>query len=518
MTVQHPGVKYRRPAPFNWPERQWPNRVLQQAPRWCSVDLRDGNQALPEPMQQAQKRKLYQQLIDMGYKEIEVGFPAASETDNDFIRTLIDEKLIPEGVRIQVLTQAREALIYKTVASLRGIPEAVIHLYNSTSPQQREQVFNLSCDEVTALALQGVRWLIAAMQPIEQNWILQYSPESFTATEMDFAVKICNAVIDLWVGETGRDIIINLPATVELNTPNVYADQIEWISTQLHYREKVTLCIHPHNDRGCAIAAAELAMLAGAERIEGTLFGNGERTGNVDLVTLGLNMLVQGIDPLIDFRGLPNVVDIYESTTGMVVPDRQPYAGRFVFTAFSGSHQDAIRKSLELQKYRTHWDVPYLPIDPHDIGRDYDGIIRLNGQSGKGGLGYLLDHYYGIRPPRPLLIHFQQHIQTIADACNKELEHAFLYQEFLAFFKIEAKNFSLEDTLPDISQYNLQAHWDSQRIKNSQIMSYVWATWQNTLVYGVGMGGNEIESRMKAWFQLVTSLPERIKNQADRCL
>ncbi|AUH01010.1 2-isopropylmalate synthase [Prodigiosinella confusarubida] len=518
MTAQLSGVKYRHSTPFSWQERQWPDRMLKQAPRWCSVDLRDGNQALPEPMQMQQKLALYHQLIAMGYKEIEVGFPAASETDYQFVRALIDKQLIPDDVRIQVLTQARESLIAETVASLRGVPEAVIHLYNSTSPQQREQVFNLSCTQVTELALQGIRWLMAAMEPIEQRWILQYSPESFTATEMDFAVEICNAVIDLWVGETGRNIIINLPATVELSTPNVYADQIEWISGQLHHRDKVTLCIHPHNDRGCAVAAAEMAMLAGAERVEGTLFGNGERTGNVDLVTLGLNMLVQGIDPMIDFRSLPKVVNIYESSTGMAVPARHPYAGSLVFTAFSGSHQDAIRKSLELQKYRTYWDVPYLPLDPHDIGRNYEGIIRINGQSGKGGLGYLLDYYYGIRPPRPLLIRFQQHIQVMADICNKELGHEFLYRQFLAFFDVEAKKFSHDEERPDATQYNLQPQWDSHRTRDSQIMSYVWATWQNDLVFGVGRGNSEAESRNKAWFQLVMSLPAVAENQTDRCL
>lgn len=503
MMVQHSSGKYRPMAPLNLPNRQWPTRTQQLAPRWCSVDLRDGNQALPEPMSLQQKMVLYRQLVAMGYKEIEVGFPAASETDYQFIRSLIEQCLIPDDVRIQVLTPARENLIAETVSSLIGAKEAVVHLYNSTSLQQREQVFNITQYEVIELALQGVRWLLAEMASVEQNWILEYSPESFTATEMDFAVEICNAVIDLWVGETGREIIINLPATVELTPPNVYADRIEWISGQLHHRDCVTLCVHPHNDRGCAIAAAEMAMLAGAERVEGTLFGNGERTGNVDLVTLGLNLLVQGINPQIDFSRLPQIINTYESATGMVVPPRHPYAGSLVFTAFSGSHQDAIRKSLEMQKYRAHWDVPYLPIDPHDIGRNYEGIIRVNGQSGKGGLGYLLDYYYGIRPPRPLLIRFQQYIQTLADASNKELEHSFLHQQFHDFFETGTV---LDGNLSATVECELQPEWDSHRLGSSQIISYVWGMWRGELIFGVGIDVCENESRRHARLRLVTAI------------
>jgi 2-isopropylmalate synthase len=433
MNAQSLREKYQTPPAFSIPARSWPDRPIMQAPRWCSVDLRDGNQALPEPMDQPRKLALFGQLVTLGFKEIEIGFPAASETDHQFTRHLIEERLIPDGVRIQVLTQAREAQINTTVESLKGQDEAVIHLYNSTSRQQREQVFNLTRTEITVLALQGVRWLLAAMDKVEQRWILEYSPESFTATEMDFAVEICNAVIEFWVAETGREIIINLPATVDLTSPNAYADRIEWISGQLSHREKVTLCIHPHNDRGCAVAAAELAMMAGAQRVEGTLFGNGERTGNVDLVTLGLNLMVQGIDPGLDFSDLPGLANVYESNTGMHIPPRHPYAGSLVFTAFSGSHQDAIRKSLELQKYRVSWDVPYLPIDPHDIGRSYEGIIRVNGQSGKGGVGYLLDFYYGIRLPRPELVAFQQHVQGLADSDNKEISHGELHDVYHAW-------------------------------------------------------------------------------------
>lgn len=499
MTTQLQSGKYRPVTPQVITDRQWPTRTQQKAPRWCSVDLRDGNQALPEPMNPGKKLSLYKQLISVGYKEIEVGFPAASETDYQFVRNLIEQNLIPEGVRIQVLSQMRAEQIRQTVASLRGIKEAVIHLYNSTSAQQREQVFNLSRDEVLALALQGVHWLIAELKSIEQNWILEYSPESFTATEPDFATEICNAVIDLWVRETGREIIINLPATVELTSPNVYADRIEWIAGQLHHREYVTICVHPHNDRGCAVAAAEMAMLAGAERVEGTLFGNGERTGNVDLVTLGLNLQIQGIDPGIDFSQLPQIINTYESTTGMSVPARHPYAGSLVFTAFSGSHQDAIRKGLEQQKRRTHWNVPYLPIDPHDIGRNYEGIIRLNGQSGKGGLGYLLEYYYGIRPPRPLLILFQQHIQALADANNKELEHGLLYQQFHAFFATDAAPL---DTLSLTTESDFQVQWDSHRLGTRQNISYGWARCNGELIYGVGVAESEPESRQRAWQKL----------------
>ncbi|WP_288789204.1 2-isopropylmalate synthase [uncultured Enterobacter sp.] len=509
MSAHVTGGKYCPMPQPELPNRQWPTRALLHAPRWCSVDLRDGNQALPEPMNPQQKRALYQQLVAMGYKEIEVGFPAASETDYQFVRTLIDDGLIPDDVRIQVLTQARENLIADTVAALSGVKEAVVHLYNSTSLQQREQVFNLSRAGVIELALQGVRWLLEEMAKVEQNWVLEYSPESFTATEMDFALEICNAVIDLWVGKTGREVIINLPATVELASPNVYADQIEWISGKLRHRQKVTLCVHPHNDRGCAVAAAEMALLAGAERVEGTLFGNGERTGNVDLVTLGLNLLVQGVDPLIDFSQLPQVVNVYESATGMTVPPRHPYAGSLVFTAFSGSHQDAIRKSMELQKYRTRWDVPYLPLDPHDIGRSYEGIIRINGQSGKGGLGYLLDYYYGIRPPRPLLIRFQQHIQTLADASNQELEHTFLHQQFHAFF---ATSDSISEAHPGGMPAEFHPQWDSHRLGASQVMSYVWGTWQGELVYGIGLDISEEKSRHRAWWQLLRSLPVSVSS------
>jgi 2-isopropylmalate synthase len=423
----YPARKYRPVAPIPLPDRQWPSRTIAKAPIWCSVDLRDGNQALIEPMDADRKLRMFRLLVTMGYKEIEIGFPAASQTDYDFTRKLIVENLIPDDVTVQVLTQSREAQIARTFEALEGANKAIVHLYNSTSTTQRRLVFGLEREGIKDIAVSGARmirdWI--ARKPGTQ-WFLEYSPESFTGTELDFAVEICNAVTDVWQPTPERKTILNLPSTVELATPNVYADQIEWMSRQLARRDSVIVSVHPHNDRGCGIAAAELAIMAGAERVEGCLFGNGERTGNVCLVTLGLNLFTQGIDPGIDFSDIQSIIRAYEYCNQLPLDPRHPYGGELVFTAFSGSHQDAIKKGLaarqrELERGNVEWDVPYLPIDPADIGRTYDAVIRVNSQSGKGGIAYLLERDYGLSLPRLLQIEFSHVIQQITDASGKEL-------------------------------------------------------------------------------------------------
>ncbi len=436
-----PAAKYRPFTPLALPDRQWPSRTIDAAPVWCSVDLRDGNQALIEPMDTERKLRLFRLLVEMGYKEIEVGFPAASQTDYDFVRTLIDDGHIPEDVTVQVLTQAREPLIRRTFEALAGARSAIVHLYNSTSETQRRVVFGLDREGVRDIAVAGARLIAeaAARQP-GTRWRFEYSPESFTGTELDFAVEVCNAVVDVWRPSAAEPMIVNLPATVEMATPNVYADQIEWMSRHLAHREAIVLSVHPHNDRGCGVAAAELALLAGAERVEGCLFGNGERTGNVCLVTLGLNLYTQGIDPGIDFSDINRVIRTVESCNQLPVHPRHPYGGDLVFTAFSGSHQDAIRKglaarSVDLAAGEPAWDVPYLPVDPADLGRTYDAVIRVNSQSGKGGVAYLMERDYGFALPRLLQIEFGRVIQAQADATGKELSpvdiHAAFTREYL---------------------------------------------------------------------------------------
>ena len=422
-----PAQKYPSYPPIALPDRLWPSRTITRAPAWCSVDLRDGNQALIEPMDGERKLRLFDLLVAMGYKEIEIGFPAASQTDFDFVRRLIDERRIPDDVTVQVLTQAREPLIRRTFEALVGAKRAIVHLYNSTSTTQRRVVFGLDRPGIVAIAVEGAKLIrdVAKQYP-GTEWTFEYSPESFTGTELDFAREICDAVTQVWQPTPARKAIINLPATVEMSTPNVYADQIEWMHRHLARRDAIVLSIHPHNDRGCAVAAAELAQLAGAERVEGCLFGNGERTGNVCLVTLGLNLWTQGIDPGIDFTDINEAVRIVESCNQLPVHPRHPYAGDLVFTAFSGSHQDAIKKGLGersawLVQGRQTWDVPYLPIDPADVGRTYDAVIRVNSQSGKGGIAYLLERDHGLALPRLLQIEFSQVVQRIADATGKEL-------------------------------------------------------------------------------------------------
>ncbi len=431
-----PATKYRPFTPLALPDRRWPSRTIDAAPVWCSVDLRDGNQALIEPMDTERKLRLFRLLVEMGYKEIEVGFPAASQTDYDFVRTLIDDGHIPEDVTVQVLTQAREPLIRRTFEALAGTRSAIVHLYNSTSETQRRVVFGLDRRGVRDIAVAGARMIAeaAARQP-GTRWRYEYSPESFTGTELDFAAEVCNAVADVWQPTAAEPMIVNLPATVEMATPNVYADQIEWMSRHLAHREAIVLSVHPHNDRGCGVAAAELALLAGAQRIEGCLFGNGERTGNVCLVTLGLNLYTQGIDPGIDFSDINRVIRTVESCNQLPVHPRHPYGGDLVFTAFSGSHQDAIKKglaarSVDLAAGEPLWDVPYLPVDPADLGRTYDAVIRVNSQSGKGGVAYLMERDYGFALPRLLQIEFSRVIQALADATGKELAPADIHAAF----------------------------------------------------------------------------------------
>src|SRR5687767_5251415 len=414
------------------PDRTWPDKIITKAPRWCAVDLRDGNQALIDPMSPARKMKMFDLLVRMGYKEIEVGFPSASQTDFDFVRQLIEGNHIPDDVTIQVLTQAREHLIERTYESLVGAKQAIVHLYNSTSVLQRRVVFNQDEDGILDIALQGARLCKKYEETLADTHVTyEYSPESFTGTELEYAVRVCNAVADVFEASADRQVIINLPATVEMATPNVYADSIEWMSRHLHPREGIILSLHPHNDRGTGVAAAELGYMAGADRIEGCLFGNGERTGNVDLVTLGLNLFVQGIDPMIDFSNIDEVRRTVEYCNQLPVPERAPYGGDLVFTAFSGSHQDAIKKGFEaLEKDAAAagkdvadyaWQVPYLPVDPKDLGRSYEAVIRVNSQSGKGGVAYLMKTEHHLDLPRGLQVDFAQKVQAITDARGGEL-------------------------------------------------------------------------------------------------
>ena len=422
--LKNPATKYRPYPQVPLPDRRWPNRVLTQAPLWCSVDLRDGNQALAVPMNVAQKLELFQALVKCGFKEIEVGFPSASNTEFAFNRRLIEEYRIPDDVTIQVLVQAREDLIERTFQSLVGARRVIIHLYNSTSPAQRRVVFGKSRDEIKAIAVQGARWIQERLHRLVGTDVrLQYSPESFSATEIEFSREISEAVMEVWRPTPDRKMILNLPDTVEVAMPNVYADQIEWMSRNLRNRESLILSLHTHNDRCTGVAATELGLLAGADRVEGTLFGNGERTGNLDLITVALNLYMHGIDPGLDLSDLNAVREVYERCTGMSVPPRQPYAGELVFTAFSGSHQDAIKKGLGewAGGTREFWDVPYLTIDPADIGREYHEVIRVNSQSGKGGVAYLLESEFGIELPKDMQREFGPIANDRVDALGREV-------------------------------------------------------------------------------------------------
>ena len=431
-----PDQKYKPFQPINLPERTWPSRVIAAPPIWLSTDLRDGNQALIEPMDASRKLRMFRQLVDIGFKEIEVAFPSASQTDFDFVRKLIEEDLIPDDVTIQVLTQSRDELIRRTFESLRGVRRAIVHLYNPTAPLFRRVVYGKDRAGIIDIATEGARLFVecAKAQP-ETDWRFEYSPETFTMTELDFALEICERVVDVWEHETRHPVILNLPATVEVATPNVFADQIEWMHRHLSRRDRVVVSVHPHNDRGTGVAAAELAVMAGADRVEGCLFGNGERTGNVCLVTLGMNLYSQGIDPGLDFSDIGAVIRTAEYCTALPVHPRHPYAGELVFTAFSGSHQDAIKKGFAAQRAReadggTLWEVPYLPIDPADVGRTYEAVIRVNSQSGKGGIAFLLERDYGLALPRLLQIEFSQVVQAITDQTGKELSSAEIHAAF----------------------------------------------------------------------------------------
>ncbi len=425
-----------RPAPaVPLSRRQWPNRTIDKAPRWASVDLRDGNQALLEPMSVAQKQRLWALLVKLGFKEIEVGFPSASQPDYDFVRWLIEERQIPGDVTVQVLVQAREELIVRTFEALRGVRRAIVHVYNSTSTVQRERVFGLDREGVTVIARRGAEWVRreAARYP-ETDWVFQYSPESFTNTEMDYAVAVCEAVLDVWQPTPERPAIINLPATVESATPNVFADQVEYFATHISRREAIVLSVHPHNDRGSAVAAAELAVMAGADRVEGTLLGNGERTGNMDIVTMAMNLYSQGIDPELDLSNPDEIIRVYTDCTALPVHPRHPWVGELVYTAFSGSHQDAIRKCLQKQRPDEPWQVAYLPIDPKDLGRDYQAVIRVNSQSGKGGVAFVLERDYGLTLPRWMQVELAQRVQRASEAQGGEIDSAAIHRLFLEHF------------------------------------------------------------------------------------
>ena len=405
---------------MKWAEKEY----VDKAPIWCSVDLRDGNQALVIPMSLEQKIEFFKLLVKIGFKEIEVGFPAASETEYTFVRTLIEQNLIPDDVTIQVLTQAREHIIRKTFEAVKGAPKAIVHVYNSTSVAQREQVFKKSKEEILKIAVDGAKLLKELADETEGNFQFEYSPESFTGTEPEYALEVCNAVLDVWQPTPENKAIINLPVTVELSMPHVYASQIEYMSENMKYRENVILSQHPHNDRGCGVADSELGLLAGADRVEGTLFGNGERTGNVDVVTLAMNMFAQGVDPELDFSDMPHICEVYEACTGMKVDERSPYSGALVFAAFSGSHQDAIAKGMHWrdEKDPNRWTVPYLPIDPTDVGRNYDAdVIRINSQSGKGGVGYILETKYGLNLPPKMREAMGYAAKAVSDHSHKEL-------------------------------------------------------------------------------------------------
>ncbi len=423
--------KYRPFPAVNLADRRWPSQTITQAPTWMSTDLRDGNQALFEPMDIERKMRMFDSLCAIGFKEIEIAFPSASQTEFDFVRRLIDENRIPAGVSIEVLTQAREHLIRRTIESVIGARRAIVHVYNATSRPFRDVVFNMSKTEVIAMAVDAVSLVreLTAAHP-ETEWVLEYSPETFTATELDFAKEVCDAVSAAWGATPERKVILNLPTTVELATPNIYADQIEWMHRNLARRDSIIISVHPHNDRGTAVAAAELAMMAGAERVEGCLFGNGERTGNVDLVTLALNLYTQGVDPQLDFSDINGVARTFEHCTQLPIHPRHPYVGDLVFTAFSGSHQDAIKKGFAVQATDTLWDVPYLPIDPADLGRSYDAIIRVNSQSGKGGVAYLLESAYGMVMPRRLQVAFAGVVQAHTEVHGGEVDAASLWALF----------------------------------------------------------------------------------------
>ena len=447
--------RYKRNPVLHYPEREWPNKEIEKAPIWCSVDLRDGNQALIDPMQVEEKIEMFQYLIKLGFRDIEIGFPAASQIEFDFLRQLVDRKLIPDDVRVQVLTQCREELLDRTFEAIQGIKKVIVHIYNSTSTLQRDVVFGMEKDEIIDIAVKGTRMVKERAKDFPGEIILEYSPESFTGTEMDFALEICTAVQKEWGPTKKNPIIINLPSTVEMTTPNVYADQIEWMNKHFEDRESIVLSVHPHNDRGTGVASAELAVLAGADRVEGTLFGNGERTGNVDVLNVAYNMFSHGINPELEIEHVNEIIEIYERCCKIPIHPRHPYAGKLVFTAFSGSHQDAINKGVKALKERNgqYWEVPYLPIDPSDIGREYEPIVRINSQSGKGGVAFIMDIYFGFKLPKAMHKEFANVIQKVSEAqgevapdeiMNKFAEEYLNQKEPLHFRKLKVDDLSDE--------------------------------------------------------------------------
>ena len=437
--LQNPATKYRPFAPVRLTDRTWPDAVITKPPVWCSVDLRDGNQALIEPMDIERKMRMFEQLVEIGFKEIEVGFPSASQIEFDFMRKLIEENRIPDDVTIQVLTQAREHLVRRTFEALEGVPRAIVHLYNATAPVMRRVVLDMNEDEIVELATSNARMFneIAAQYP-QTQWTFQYSPEMYSDTELEFSKRVIDAVTAIWQPTPERKCIINLPTTVEHSTPNIFADMVEWTHRNIERRDSIVLCVHPHNDRGTGTATAELALMAGADRLEGCLFGNGERTGNLDVVNVALNMYIQGVNPGLDFSNIDDIRATVEHCNQLPVHPRHPYVGELVYTSFSGSHQDAIKKAFAAHKEGDIWDMPYLPIDPKDLGRSYEAVIRVNSQSGKGGIAYLLESEYGLQLPRRLQIEFSQVVQREMDASGKELAAADLWALFQREYGIHA--------------------------------------------------------------------------------
>ena len=439
-----PFHKYRPFQPVELPDRQWPSKTITRPPRWCSVDLRDGNQALIDPMNVDEKLRMWDLLLEIGFAEIEVGFPAASQPDFDFIRRIIDEGRVPQGVSIQILCQAREELIERSVEALQGAPSVIFHLYNSTSELQRRVVFGMDRQGIIDLAVRGTQRVKEGLERLDSDITFEYSPESFTGTELDFAVEISAAVADTWGATAESPIIVNLPSTVEMATPNVYADQVEWFGRNFPGRERIVISLHAHNDRGTGVAATELALMAGAERVEGTLFGNGERTGNCDIVTMAMNMFSQGVDPQLDFTEMPRIRETVEAINKLPVPERHPYAGDLVFTAFSGSHQDAIKKGMSMVD-RDHWEVPYLPIDPEDVGSSYKETVRVNSQSGKGGVGFILEEHHGITLPREMLVEFSGIVQQLTETLDREVKSDEILESLLEEYVVESGPYRLLD-------------------------------------------------------------------------
>lgn len=491
--ITNPSTKYQRFVGVSLPNRQWPNNFIVKPPIWMSTDLRDGNQALIDPMSVVTKLRMFKELVAIGFKEIEIGFPSASEIDFNFVRVLIEENHIPDDVTIEVLVQARFDLIEKTVNSLRGAKRAILHMYNPIAPAFRKIVYNTDKDGVKNIAVQGSKWCkdLTDLAP-EVDWTFQYSPEVFSSTEIEFAKEVCDSVAEVWQPTTAKKIIFNLPATVEMNTPNTYADQIEWMHKNLNKRDCIVLSVHPHNDRGTAVAAAELAIMAGADRVEGCLFGNGERTGNVDLVTLALNLYSQGIHPGLDFSDIDRVRKLAEECTQLPVHPRHPYAGELVFTAFSGSHQDAIKKGFAVQKKNGLWEVPYLPIDPADLNRSYDAVVRVNSQSGKGGVSFLLQQEAGLQLPRRLQIEFSNVVQKISDATGKEVKSADIVKIF------EQEYFSINS--PFVYQSSkMRNDEDNQH----QVDIVIYAQHENKSVEISGTGNGPIDAAAHALSQYI---------------